>query len=424
MTTESRRDAILTAIVLTAIFAIALVFSHASFDMFRLPKTLLLRGEAILIAAVSLAAMILAMPVRRKRPERILLVPLAAFATMALVTVTSTKPALSADALASGAATLIVFLATLHTARSGGWAFVAVPLAAAVMNAVLILMQASNVWMPFGVRPDVPRPLQNTALAGNPNEVGGYIGVAALAALAALQARRGEPGRAWRVIAIASLAAGVIATRSLTAMIAVAAAAVVMFAMVSWRAAVAAAAAVAVIGTVLIAFPGPFRDRAVSMARWAKSGDYNSMITDRATPFVAASLMFVDHPWTGVGPGAFAWHYYEYKIRAEEKYPVLRRAYNRGVNYGEVHNDHLQVAAEGGVIGYAAFVLVVAMLASRSFGGGDDRGDARWIFARRLALPLAVFWVVLSLAQFPVETAVVRTLLAHFAALCLAWGRA
>lgn len=423
VTIESRRDGVVSAIVLTAIFAIAVVFSRGSFDMYRLPKTLLLRGEAILIVAVALGALILGIQVRWKRPETALLVPLVAFAMMTVLTITSTKPALSADALGSAAATLVVFLATVHTARSRAWTFVAVPIVAAVMNAILTCLQATNVWMPFGDRTDIPRHLQNTALVGNPNEVGGYLGVAVLAALAALHARRAEAGNAWRLAALAFLVAGLIASRSLTAIIAVAVAAVVMFVMLSWRAAIAITATFVVIGTILITVPGPFRDRAGNMVRWAKGGDYNALLTERATPFVAASLMFIDHPWTGVGPDTFAWHYYDYKMRAEEKYPALRNAYNRGVNYGEVHNDHLQVLAEGGVISYAAFLLVMGTLASRSFRARDDDGDWRHTFARRLALPLAVFWLVLSLAQFPLETAVVRTSLFHFAALCVAWRR-
>jgi O-antigen ligase len=122
-----------------------------------------------------------------------------------------------------------------------------------------------------------------------------------------------------------------------------------------------------------------------------------------------------------VGPGAFPWQYYDHKILAERRYPSLRRVYNRGVNYGEVHNDHLQVLAEGGIIGYAGFVALVASLACVSFAIPADAPDERRRFARRLGLPLAVFWAVLSLAQFPLETTVVQSLLVYLAALCVGW---
>ena len=42
-------------------------------------------------------------------------------------------------------------------------------------------------------------------------------------------------------------------------------------------------------------------------------------------------------------------------------------------------------------------------------------------FAVRLALPLAVLWLVLSLAQFPLESTAERMLIVHFGALCAAW---
>jgi len=78
------------------------------------------------------------------------------------------------------------------------------------------------------------------------------------------------------------------------------------------------------------------------------------------------------------------------------------------------------VLAEGGVIGYTAFLGALAALASFSIGA---RGTNEWQrFARRLALPLAIYWIVLSLAQFPLGTTIVRGLLVHFAAICAAWS--
>jgi O-antigen ligase len=133
--------------------------------------------------------------------------------------------------------------------------------------------------------------------------------------------------------------------------------------------------------------------------------------------------MFVDHPLTGVGPGAFAWQYYDYKIRAEQRYPSLRHAYNRGINFAEVHNDHLQALAEGGIIGYGAFIVLTGALGLLSFTIPARAPDWRQRFAHRLALPLAVFWIVLSIAQFPMETTVIRGLVVHLAALCVGWRK-
>lgn len=399
----------LAGIVLVGIVAVALVVSPESYDMFRLPKTLLLRAEALLIVAVVLGAIVFG--ARLPRPQwrdPAIAIPLAAFAMMIVLTLTSTRFATSANALATAAATLIVYFATYAAARNRSWMFVAVPIGAAMVNALLDVVQEANLWMPFGVKEGIAHHLQCTALVGNPNEVGSYLAVAALAALAA-----------GSLPVAAGLVIGLVASRTLTAIAAFAAAAVVLYALSSWKRALRAVAIAVAAGAIVVLLFAPLRERATRMVRAGATGDYNFLLTDRVTPFLAASMMFTDHPLTGAGPGAFAWHYYDYKLQAEARHPPLRFAYSRGLNYGEVHNDHLQLLAEGGVAGYVMFLVAVGALASFSFGEtGDDRHRQ---FARRLALPLAVLWLVLSLAQFPLETPVVRTLLIHFCAVCAAW---
>jgi O-antigen ligase len=404
------RELATRAIVVAGAAAIPLVFVRDAADAFRFPKELVLRGEAILLVAVTLAALILGAPLPRLNwRDRSVALPLIALAAFAILTIASTKAELSAAALAAAAATFVVFLATA-TVRAD-WMLVGVPLAAAAVNAALVVAEEARVWMPFGVRSDVPYHLQCNALVGNPNEVGGYLGAATLACVAVLCTRA---ERVWKLTAVV-LAAGLIASRTLTAIVAFAAAALVMLALLSLRRAIRVAVVAAVAIAIVVALVAPLRERAANMVRWMKSGDMNALFTDRLTPFAAAWSMFVDHPLTGVGPNAFAWHYYDYKIRAEMQHPSLRRAYNRGVNYGEVHSDHLQALAEGGVVGYGVFAAVLVGLGSLSFRKDVPR------FARCLALPLAVYWIVLSLAQFPLETTVVRSVLIHFAALAVAW---
>jgi O-antigen ligase len=301
---------------------------------------------------------------------------------------------------------------------------VAAPLAAAVINALLVIVEETNLWMPFGVHPNVPHHLQCTALIGNPNEIGGYLGAATLAIIALMAARDSGNRRNLRDIVIAAvLLIALIACQTLTAIIAFAAAALVIVAILSWRNAIRVAVAVVIAGVLLVALVAPFRVRAASMIHWVRHGEYNALATERFTAFTAAWSMFLDHPITGVGPGAFSWQYYDYKIRAEQRYPSLRNAYTRGTNYGEVHNDHLQALAEGGVIGYAGFVALVGALGVLSFAIPARAPDWRQRFAHHLVFPLAVFWIVLSLAQFPMETTVIRGLVVHLAALCVGWRR-
>lgn len=412
------RDSATFALVLCCAFAVPLaVFARDAYDPFRLPKALLFQSIAILILFVQLAA--IALGAKMPRPDwrsPWVVLPLLALATMLLVTVTSTRPALSVSALASAAATLVVFFATVSVARDRGAILLAAPLVAACANAIVLLLQELHLWMPFGVRPGVPHHLQCTALIGNPNEVGAYLGVATLAvwSAATTPAALTTAPRSLRFLALAILTAALIAAQTITALGAFTIAVLAMFARISFKTFVRAALAGAVIGAIVIALVAPFRTRAANMAEWAKVGRYNSMTTERLTPFVAAWSLFLDHPLTGAGPDTFAWHYFDAKLAAEERFPTLREAYNRGINYGEVHNDHLQVLAEGGVAGYGVFLAMLIALASISFTSSNA-------FARNMALPLAVFWAVLSIAQFPLETTVVRGLMIHLAALCVAW---
>lgn len=389
-------------------------------DAFRLVKDAVLRGEAILLVAVTLVALLFgaAIPPLFKR-DRLLLAPVAAVALIAVLTLLSTKPNLSASALATAAATLVVFLATVDVATRHGWLLIALPLASAVINATLVVLEETGAWMPFGEQPGIAHHLQCTALVGNPNEVGSYLGAAALLAVAVLAGARER--RVTLLSTAMILGTGLLAARTLTAFIAFGAAAFAMLALTSWRSALRVAIAGVVAALIVMTVMPPFRERATHMAHALRNGDYNAVVTDRLTPFVAAWSMFVDHPITGTGPGTFAWQYFDYKLLAESRFPLLRRAYNRGVNYGEVHDDHLQVLAEGGLAGYTAFAALLILLARVSLAIPRDVADDRRRFARFAALPLAVFWVVLSLAQFPLETTVVRSLLVHIAALAVAW---
>jgi VanZ family protein len=345
----------------------------------------------------------------------------ACLAWMAVATLASTNPALSSWRLAAGVATLIVFVATLRSAE-GGRAYlplVALPLLAAGFNAVVDILQELNIWMPFGTRPDVRHHHQCTAFIGNPNEVGSYLAVAALACMAAAVADAAR--RRWFAAGAALLVAGLVASQTLTAFAALIAGTIALFALVSWKHALRAVAVAGVIAIVLVFTIAPLRQRANQMSRQLGAARYNAFLTDRLTPFVAASLMAIDRPLTGVGPGTFGWNYHPYKLRAEQRYPELRQAWSRGINYDVVHNDHLQVLAEGGAIGYALFLALIVTLGAISLRRGRADMSPPQRFALFLALPLAVLWLVLSFAQFPIETTAVRMLIVHFAALCAAW---
>src|SRR5205085_59038 len=137
---ERWRELVTLALVLAGAFAIPLVFRRDPYDMFRLPKAILLRGEAILLAAVTLGASILGAPLPRlKWRQPALLLPLVALALVAVLTLTSTNRLVSLGVLGSAAATLVVYYATVAAARRGSSLLIVVPLAAAALNALLVL---------------------------------------------------------------------------------------------------------------------------------------------------------------------------------------------------------------------------------------------------------------------------------------------
>ncbi len=356
-----RPGSVLLALVLLGTVVIPFAVLPSAFDEFRLPKEMALRAEALVILSVFLGALVLG-SAKRMRFDRWLILPVIALIWMAIVAVTSTNPTLSALRLAAGAATFIVFVATMQVAEGGRMLLplLGLPLGAAIVNALVDILEELNLWRPFPPNPELTQHLRSNAFIGNPNEVGSYLAVAALACLAAAIADVGR--RRWFVIGAAVLSAGVVASQTLTAVVALIAGAFVLFALISWKHALAAA----VVPLVVVACVAPLRNRAVSMTRMFRSGDYNLLVSDRLAPSVSAFLMTADHPLTGVGPGAFGWNYYVYKPRAEQRFPLLQKAWSRGTNFGEVHNDHLQVLAEGGVPGYLIFVALAAMLGAIS----------------------------------------------------------
>src|SRR5216684_3896900 len=143
------RELATLTLVLAGAFAIPLVFLRDPSNSFALPKAVFLRIEAILLASVMLAAVLLGAPLPRPAwRDRWLLMPLSALAGLIVLAMTSTNRPLSIAALGTAAATLIVFLATVAAARARHWLLGAVPLTAAVGNAVLVIMEETNLWMP------------------------------------------------------------------------------------------------------------------------------------------------------------------------------------------------------------------------------------------------------------------------------------
>ncbi len=128
--------------------------------------------------------------------------------------------------------------------------------------------------------------------------------------------------------------------------------------------------------------------------------------------------MFRDHPLLGVGPGCFRYHFMTYRIALGTRYPA---EWMRGfpMNWGAVHNDHLQVAAELGAPGSLLFLAALVLLLRRA----PAESAPRAVFARVLRWPLATAIALTCLAQFPLELAAPRLMFLTLGAVCVTWNR-
>jgi hypothetical protein len=118
--------------------------------------------------------------------------------------------------------------------------------------------------------------------------------------------------------------------------------------------------------------------------------------------------MFRDHPVVGVGPDCYAFNYFPYKIAAEAGHASLRHSLARQYNFGEAHNDHLQVLAENGLIGFLIWLgvlltLSVTVVRQARRAEASDAAPFAVRFSRIVFAPLIAALVVLASASFPLH---------------------
>ena len=417
----------LTGIVAAGALLIPLVVSVTGEDPFRYPKELALRFEVILlVAALAIAWGFgrLALPRLDVREKWLAL-------TAAICAWTIVCALASTNRLVSFASTVLVleyallFAVTVLVMRGRPVWFAALALPPAIVNAVVYILQEVRVWTPFDTSRSASEHLARTAMLGNPNDVGSYLVSPALVAAAlALSQRRVRA--AWAA-ATALLVAAVFVTQTAAAIGALVVALAVMVALRlrSWRKNAVALLAVIAAASLAVAAYAPLRARVVLMRDALASRDYEVLSAQRTIPFLAAAEMVRDHPLTGVGPGAFAFNFFDYKLRVQERHRWLFGPAKTVENYGEVHNDHLQIASQTGLPGYALFAAALLLLASATWRlrrRSDDDGE-RTDLVRLLALPLAVSMFVLALAQFPLELIASTHAYLWAAAAVVSWGK-
>jgi MYXO-CTERM domain-containing protein len=93
------------------------------------------------------------------------------------------------------------------------------------------------------------------------------------------------------------------------------------------------------------------------------------------------------------------------------------------MNFGETHNDHLQVAAETGAPGYGLFAAAVLLVAIRRRRTEGEILSVQQMVGRAMRAPLAATFFVAAMAQFPLQLAAPRLMFLTLAALSMAWDR-
>lgn len=399
-------EAVIGSVAMVTIALLPLVYSPTAFTPFVVPKLVVLRGGAILVTALAALAVIWHRAPRGDLRDPRIFLPLAVLAWSAITTVTSTNVAVSAYGLLYVACIVVLTLALCATAGRFPVPrlvlFLAVP---ALINVIVLVLQFRHVWSPVPLPDGYPPRQRNSGLLGNPDFLASYLVAPALACIAAAIAFRER--RLWYGGAAALFLGGIVLTESMTALIAVSCGIVAAAAMTNWRRAAAALVILALLGGAVLFMYTPIRQRTAMFASAALTGDWDLFVSGRTASVLAAWQMFLDHPLLGVGVHVYQYEFLPYRFEAEEQHPQLLRFASKGSNFGEAHNDHVEVLAETGIPGYLLLLSVLGYVASRSWRATGADPPSR--FQRVLAFPLSLSFSILALAQFPLSLAAVVT---------------
>jgi len=212
---------------------------------------------------------------------------------------------------------------------------------------------------------------------GWPNESGLFFALALPACVLALRLQRGAAARAWLGAALAACGLGLVATFSRGSWLATLLAPLALVLAGSGKGALRAWLGCALLVVLLdLATGGSITGRAASLV-----GDY--AVEQRGMLMVMGVLMFIDHPWVGVGPGGFGDALLVYGPQVATLTDYI----------GSAHNGYIEVAAETGVFGLIGFVVLL---------GGSLLTARRWaVAAQREGLPIeelrtreAILWML------------------------------
>ncbi len=229
----------------------------------------------------------------------------------------------------------------------------------ALLLSVVAVLQYLDVWEPlrFAQGEETHR-LGVTGFAGNPGDLGSFLVLPSLLAQAQL-ARLGRAGlrrpAAWLAAGTLVLAGlAIVTTQSLTAVAGLGVGTVVLWALVlPRRQALAIAGGGAILALLALLAVAPLRERVVEKWGDLTSGKINRLLTGRLDGWRAALWMFEQAPVAGVGFGAYQACFGDARLALVDQGVEFFRSQETPV-FANAHNEYLEVAAEGGVLGLAA----------------------------------------------------------------------
>jgi len=396
-------------LIAATVVLLPLITTSGGIDNFRQPKDSLLIAAASVLLAIA-AITFVVRPFQIKMTRELMLIG-AALAWTLVCTLTSTNRTLSAMSLVWLLSLLVFGLATAALAKEESLTVILLPLGVAAINAAIFLLQRFEIWNPITFTDDIAPHFRYTALIGNPDDAASFFVAPTVVAIAFIASTRGWR-RAVAAIALTLLVAALVTGR-LTGIVAATAGAAAFFIIRYRKRGIAAVAALIAIVIVVGLAWAPLRTRVGQIVGQIRAGDYAEATSGRVTPFLAAAAMTKDHMITGVGPSCFAWEYFPYKARIERRFPQLASAWAHSFVFRDVHNDHLELLAECGVIGYALVLAAIIAIVRATWRGENA-------FAAMAILPLAISLAVLCLAHFPLHLSAPALMFVYFGALM--WG--
>ncbi|MEM9553912.1 MAG: O-antigen ligase family protein [Acidobacteriota bacterium] len=370
---SSRVDLTLLGLWLLVLLTPLVVLPGLS-DSFRLPKQAV--GE--LLALVSILCLGLRLGRRRRVEVRRLLRAPALQAALPLLLVATAgllwteHAGLVASRLPSlwiGAAALVAW--SLATTVRERWLLLVATLVPATLLALVGIAQFHRLYLPFAFADPVTERLAVTSFAGGAFDLAAYLALPILFAQALIPRVHGA--RRWLLIlALVLLVYCLFATQTLTALVAVVAGSAVLWlprglARFGWaRSAAAALGLVVVVGGGVMAVE-PLRERVVEKTTSLRTGDFDRLLTGRPDGWRAALHMAGENPLTGVGHGSFRAEFGAARLALRAQGVTFFRG-QQNPFFVNAHSEPLEVAAELGLPGLAAFVWIVWLVGRALIG--------------------------------------------------------